>query len=182
MNKIKYVSMFCRFFFMIIFIALPLVTICAWMIAPIPLVFLAGVVQMTVIPHAYASEILHTLSMNERMLALAAEVVPLSITLFIFYCLIKLFGLYEAGEIFTIKHVRYIRNIGYALFAGQLVSLVHEGVLGIILTLNNPHGHRLIRISFSQVDAGMLMTALMSFNVLDHGRRLPLHEEQQLTI
>jgi len=90
----------------------------------------------------------------------------------------------QKNEIFTMRHVKYIRNIGYALLAGQLlVQPFYQFAMGLVLTLNNPPHHRFAAISFDQTNIGILLTAflvvLISW-IISEGCKL--REEQQLTI
>ncbi|RDI44563.1 DUF2975 domain-containing protein [Aquicella lusitana] len=138
---------------------------------------------MDVIPRAYSHAILHTLSITEKGLGLLLNLAPLMIELFILFCLIRLFRLYEQGEIFSLKNVRFIRNLGYALLIGQLINPVYEGLMGVILTMNNPHGHRFASITLDQTNIGIVLTALMVILVswiMTEGCKL--REEQQFTI
>jgi hypothetical protein len=111
------------------------------------------------------------------------SLIPAGIEMLVLYFLSKLFRLYETGEIFSINNVRYIRNVGYALLAGQVFYPVYEGLMGIILTMNNPSGHRFAKVSFTQTNVGILLVALLVILIswiMAEGCKL--REEQQLTV
>ena len=204
MNRIKNVSLFFRVIFQIIFIALPILLIVSWIAAPNELVFLAGFIKLNAIPeayrgmHAYTAHgthflpplsgemdkaLLHTLSTGEKITGCLVSAIPMIVNMFVVYSLIKLFNLYEKGEIFTIKHVKYIRNIGYALLTGQIIQPFYQFAMGFVLTLNNPPHHRYASITLDQNNIGILLTALLVILIswiMAEGCRL--HEEQQLTI
>jgi len=195
MNRIRNVSLFFRIVFQIIFIALPILLIVSWIYAPNELVLLAGFVKLNAIPatysgmHTYTAQglpekaILHSLSVSEKSLGCLVSAIPVLVKMFIIYCLIKLFKLYEKGEIFSINHVRYICNIGYALLTGQLIEPFYQFVMGLVLTLNNPPHHRYAAITLDQTNVGILLTALLVILVswiMAEGCKL--REEQQLTI
>lgn len=78
-----------------------------------------------------------------------------------FYFLIKLFQLYERTEIFTLRNVTYIRNIGYAMLVKQLLNPVYQGLITGALTFNNPHGYRYATIGFGSTDLIAIVTALI---------------------
>jgi len=65
----------------------------------------------------------------------------------------------------------------------QLVNPFYEALMGIVLTLHNPHGHRLAIITLDQTNIGILFVAgiviLISW-IMSEGCKL--REEQQLTI
>lgn len=183
MPKIKRISHFFRILFLLLFITLPVLLILEWINAPNPFVILAGVIKLSSIPLSYSNSILHTLTPAEKLLGFCISTVPLSIALYILHSLIKLFKLYESGEIFSINHVRYIRNIGYGLLATQIINPLYEGLMGVILTWHNPHGHRFASISLDQTNIGMIVGALLVILIswiMAEGYRL--QEEQQLTI
>lgn len=91
--------------------------------------------------------------------------------------------MYEQGKIFSLNHVKYIRNIGYALLIGQIVEPFYQGIMGFILTAHNPPHHRFATVTLDQTNIGMLLTALLVILIswiMAEGYKL--HQEQQLTI
>jgi hypothetical protein len=195
MNRIKNVSLFFRLVFQIIFVALPILLIISWIYAPNELVLLDGFIKLNAIPatyskmHAYTAQgipekaILHALTLGEKSLGFLVSVIPMVVEMFILYSLIKLFKRYEKGEIFSIHHVRYIRNIGYALLVGQIIEPIYQFVMGLVLTLNNPPHHHYAAITLDQTNIGIILTALLVILIswiMAEGCKL--HEEQQLTI
>ncbi len=195
MNKIKNVSLFFRLVFQLIFIALPILLVISWIYAPEELVTLSGFVKLKAIPdtyngmHTYISgsapekAILHTLSAGEKTVGCLVSAIPTLIEMFILYCLIKLFRLYENGEIFSLNHVKYLRNIGFAFLIGQLIEPFYQFIMGLVLTLNNPPHHRYAAITMDQTNIGILLTGLLFILIswiMAEGYKLS--EEQQLTV
>ncbi|HSW94096.1 MAG TPA: DUF2975 domain-containing protein [Gammaproteobacteria bacterium] len=195
MNKIKEVSLFFRVVFQVIFIALPILLVIGWAYAPNDVEFLAGIFKFNAVPDAYSGmhvyatgelaekSILHTLSIGEKTLACVISVIPVMIKMAVLYFLVKLFKLYERGNIFSKDHVKYIRNIGYALLIGQLIQPFYQFAMGFVLTLNNPPHHRYAAITFDQTNLGVLFTALLVILIswiMAEGYKL--HQEQQLTV
>ncbi|VVC76514.1 hypothetical protein AQUSIP_18270 [Aquicella siphonis] len=195
MNKIQRVSLFFRIVFQIIFAVMPVLLVIGWVYAPEPMRLLMGFIKVNVIPEPYAtthvfaktgvpeSAILHTLSQTEKWLGLAVSMVPMMIELFVLYSLIQLFRLYESGSIFSLRHVRYLRSIAYALLAGQILEPFYQFAMGIVLTLQNPPGHRFAAITLDQTNIGILLVSLLMILVswiMAEGYHL--REEQQLTV
>lgn len=195
MSRIKNVSLFFRIIFQIIFIALPILLAVSWIYAPNELILLHGTIKLNAIPISYRglhhytpqgipeNAILHTLTLGEKILGFLVSAVALLVEMFILYSLIKLFRLYEKGEIFSIHHVKYIRNIGYALLIGQLIEPFYQFILGLVLTMNNPPHHRFASVTLDQNNIGILLTALLVILIswiMAEGYKLK--EEQQLTI
>lgn len=183
MNKIQRISLFFRVIFQILFVALPVLLMIAWTTSPESLVLFSGLINLSFVPHSYVSQILHELTRTDRLFGFAVSAIPTAIELYILYSLIKLFNLYERGEIFTLNNVRYIRNIGYALLITQLINPIYESLMGIALTFHNPKGHRFFTITLDQTNMGIIFVAfiiiLISW-IMAEGCRL--REEQQLTI
>jgi hypothetical protein len=189
MNRIKYVSLFFRILFQILFVTLPVISIIFWVNAPEPITLLNGMISLNFIPASYTAtadhttKILHTLNSSEKIFGFCVSAIPMLIELSIVYSLIKLFKLYEGGEFFSINNVRYIRNAGYALLLGQLINPLYEGLIGIVLTWYNPVGHRFFAITFDQTNIGMVLTALLIILISwIMAEACKLREDQQLTI
>lgn len=196
MNKIKWVSCFFKIFFQLIFIALPVLLILGWLYVPEPLFMLNHMITISPIPESYQGMrvfvpgghaeqvILHPLNSTEIILGFLVSTLPVIMEMFILYFLIKLFGLYEKGDIFSLNHVRYIRNIGYTLLISQLViNPLNQALMGIILTWRNPPGHGFFSVTLDHTNLGLLLTALLVVLIswiMAEGCKLS--EEQQLTI
>lgn len=183
MNKIKRISLFFRVLFQILFVALPVFLIMAWVESSGTLVIIGGVINLNYIPATYSHNILHTLSGTEKLLALGLSSIPMLIQLYILYSLIGLFKLYEKGEIFSINNVHAIRNIGYALLITQIVDPLYQGAMGFVLTRYNPSGHRFAAITLDQTNIGVVLIALLVILIswiMAEG--CTLREEQQFTV
>lgn len=181
MNKIQRVSLFFRVLFQITFVVIPIALVIAWIKAPDPLFSFHGIDALMIPTKEYP--VMHVLSLTTRLLGFMISLIPYGIELIILYFLIKLFGLYERGEIFSVSNVKYIRNIGYTLVIGQLLHPIYEGCMGVILTIGNPAGHRFASVTVDGTNIGVLLGALMVILIswiMAEGCKL--REEQQLTI
>lgn len=183
MNKIKRVSRFFRIIFQIDFIIMPIFFVLSWMNAPHEFVTAHGFMHFNPIPQAYVNLILHPLSGTEIASAIAVSAVPLAVDLFIIYTLIQLFRLYESGVIFSLEIVKRLRNIGYGLLAGQIISPFYQLAMGYVLTIHNPPGYGKMSITMDQSNIGILLTSLLIILIswiMAEGCKL--NEEQQLTV
>lgn len=181
MNKISRISRCFRIFFLFLFIALPIMQIIGWIYAPASLSFFQHAVVFEVVPKPY--QVLHVLSVTERIEGFLISMIPTGIDLSILYFLIKLFGLYEKEEIFSLVNVSYIKKIAYALLIGQVVNPIYYGLMGLALTWHNPPGHRFASIVWDQTNASILIVAFLTILIawiMAEGARM--REEQQLTI
>lgn len=186
MNKIQRVSRFFRVLFQICFVGYPVLVALAWMSVSADKPYLLDDQGLSygVVPDAYMGGVIqHTLSVSEKLQGFLVSIPSLSIGLLILYFLIKVFRCYERSEIFSLNIVHYLRNIGYLLLVGQFVDLIHEGVMGWILTRHNPPGHGMAVVTFNQTNLGIILVALlvilMSW-IMAEGFKLK--EEQQLTV
>jgi hypothetical protein len=183
-TKIKRVSSFFRWLFLVLLIAVPIVHIISWISAPVP-IDVSGKFGFLVSPVPKTVEVLHTLSLTTKIYGFLVTAIPVAVIEFILYFLIRLFKLYERGEIFTIDNVNYIKKTGIALLIMPLVRLISEGVVSAIVTWGNPigSGTRKSVITLTGIDLSLLLTAfviiLISW-IMAEGCRL--REEQQLTV
>lgn len=183
MNKIQRVSTFFKWLFLIIGIALPILSIIFWMNAPASITLVHHAFSINDIPKWKSIQILHPLSSTTKLLGFFINLIPLTISLCVLYFLIRLFQLYEKCEIFSLKNVRYIKYIGYTLFIGQLINPIYEALLSAALTWHNPHGERMAVISFSGTNMAILLTALLIILIswiMAEGHQLA--EDQKYTI
>jgi hypothetical protein len=176
MNKIKYVSLFFKLLFQIIFICLLIMQVIGWVYAPIDSWF-------NVIPRVYQASIANNFDLNTKIAGFVVTMVPTAIKLMVLYFLIKLFALYERHEFFSENNVRYIRNAGYALFLEQIIRPISDFILGFVLTSGNPPGLRYATMIITGTNLGLMLTALVIILIswiMTEGAKL--HDEQQLTI
>jgi len=181
--KIKRVSLLFKLLFQAVFIVLPLAHIISWISAPTP-IFLLGQGSgfiLRIIPES--TPILHTLSLHTKLWGFLVSGIPVVVMECMVYFLIKLFGLYQRGEIFTLQNVKYLKKIGYALLIVQLARPICEGFLTMIVTWHNPPGHRIASVTMQGLDLTLILTAFLIILIswiMAEGCRL--REEQQLTI
>lgn len=196
MNRIKKVSYFFNLIFQLILLALPILLITSWIYAPNELVLLSGGMKINAIPPTYndthiytpggiaEKSILHTLSTTEKIAGCLVSGIPMIMQILILYFLIKLFSLYEKGKIFSLQHVKYLRNIGYILLIKEIIiEPLYQFAMRIVLTIHNPPHHRYASITFDQTNMGIILVGsliiLISW-IMAEGYKL--QEEQQLTI
>lgn len=181
MNRIKRVSFFFRIFFQIIFVLLPILLVLGWYQAPHALLALHGDLVIHMVPRGIP--VPQPLSETTRLLGFLISLIPTAIEMLVLYFLIRLFKLYEKGEIFSIKSVHYIRNVGYTMLIGQVINPIYDALLSTTLTWSNPPGHRLAVVLFTGKNIGTIFIALLVILVswiMAEGCKL--NEEQQLTV
>lgn len=182
MNKIQKFSRFFRILFQLFFTLLPISLIVFWGgVAYWHTKDFAGCFANYFTP--VGIEILHPITANEAFYGFLASILPTIATMLILFFLIKLFRLYEKGEIFSQANVKNIRNIGIMMLVAQFIGFLHEGAMGFILTIHNPPGHRLATVTFGNYEFDYIIAALMIILiswVMNEGAKL--QEEQKYTV
>lgn len=178
MNKIKSISMKLRITFQVAFIVIPVVNILVWMFYD----QLPQEISITLLPYSLnLSQI--NINMFTKTLACLASMLQVSIILYALRLLIKLFRNYEQHQIFSSINVKYYRRLGYAVFSWVICNKVVEALISLILTFQNPIGHRMIAVRFTGGDlVALAMGALIILIawIMHEGQQL--QEEQALTI
>ncbi|AHE66646.1 DUF2975 domain-containing protein [Legionella oakridgensis] len=122
-------------------------------------------------------------SLMHRLLILAIEAMPVSITVLICHQLANLFHLYEQGYLFEEKNIRLIKNISIYMIIGELIQLIYQPLITLSLTFNNPVGERLVSISLGSTNLSTLITAfiiLVASWIIKEAQQL--QSDSQLTI
>ncbi len=181
-HKIQLVSKIFRWLFIFFFVTILASSIWFWVGAPKAVGFPSIGLVLQYWP--YHIPLLHTLSPMEKFIGFLIQALPMFINLFILYCLIRLFRLYEERVFFEMDNVRYIKRIGFALLIGQLlINPITEFLLSFAMTFHNPPGHRIAFVSFSGTNAGIVMASILIILIswiMSEGHKL--NEEQQYTV
>ncbi|HET6420174.1 MAG TPA: DUF2975 domain-containing protein [Geobacteraceae bacterium] len=161
---------------------------CIWLIVSLPVlcavfwVFFNRIYAMApMIPLPVRVD--HDIPAVSRMLAFLCDMVPLSALIFALLKLKNLFYLYERGCIFTESNVDCYRALGRTLMVWVACDIVNRTLLGIVLTLDNPPGKRLLVIGLDGGDfTGIFVgiAVLIVSWVMDEARKM--QEEQALII
>ncbi len=170
MQKIQKWSRFIRIFFQIVFIGIPIYTLVQWgydgqFVDIIDSLrrFYPSISFPTEIPYA------------TRALCFMISMVPNGIIMFGFYHLIKLFKLYELGQVFTSENIRHIKICAYAILAWFLSDFLAYSLLILALTIDNPPGERILSISLTTKHFSTLVISLISIviaQIMDEARKL----------
>ncbi|MFH1653229.1 MAG: DUF2975 domain-containing protein [Pseudomonadota bacterium] len=182
MDKIQKRSLFFKRLFIAAMVFIPLKNLFLWIVYKTPFgdMILQYVPPPTIL---MGIPILAPLTPLTRMLAFLVDMIPSGINMIMLYFLVKLFDLYFQGLIFTSENVRRVRQIGITLLIGQVLFPVYDGLMSLVLTMNNPVGERLLRITISHVEIVLFVIAFVIILVswiMDEARKL--NEEQALIV
>ncbi|MEP1446687.1 MAG: DUF2975 domain-containing protein [Paraglaciecola sp.] len=103
--------------------------------------------------------------------------------LFIYWSLIKLFGLYQRGGIFTIHHIKQLRNIGTCLLVWPVFDLFYPILLTLLFRSTGLSDSLPLVLSLGSDQLLKLLIGLIIFVmswIMMEGQRL--QQEQELTI
>ncbi len=109
------------------------------------------------------------------------ELFPIMISL---VALVKLFQNYEKGEIFSPINAKYFRYIGIMfVFYGLVSKILHDSLMTVAITINNPPGERMISFGFGSANLEAIFTGsviiLISWVMLQAS---VLQEEHRYTV
>ena len=124
-------------------------------------------------------EVPATLTLPTRLLAAAVGMLQASIAVFAVWRLRQLFALYAEGQIFTAGNTRCLRHFAAAVCVFAIAKPITGALLSVVLTMNNPPGHRQLSISFGSSELTTLFIGcvfLVIAWIMDEARTLA--EEQ----
>ena len=183
MDKIRRVSCFFRYFFIIIMFSLPVTLAVFWLTSPLHIA--TTLAQYGLVVDYIPQNLVLALPLPEsaRWWGLVINVVPLLIHMYILYMLTALFGLFSRGCFFLVENVNCIRRVGMALFVGQLVNPFYQAALTTALTWHNGPGLRWVGVVWTGADLGVLFIAMiivLTSWIIAEG--VKLEEEQRYTV
>ncbi len=123
------------------------------------------------------------ISMSSRFSGFLVDLLPLGLFMAGTFTLMRMFGRYERGDVFSAAHSRAFRNLGRLLLAWFLLSPVHDALLALALTWTNPPGSRAITIELTTANltalfAGLALIVIAKVMAL----AAEMAEEQRLTV
>lgn len=123
------------------------------------------------------------LPLSARLMGFGITMLPTGIAMLGVFYLMRLFRLYEQGEIFRSSNVRCFRNLSRVLVGWFFIGILHRSLLSVVLTLHHPPGQRYITLELGSPDLTALLIgcvlAVIAW-VMDEGRKL--QEEQDFTV
>ena len=118
-----------------------------------------------------------------RVAGFVVSMLPACVAMYGIVVLIRLFRLYEKGQIFRPGNVRCYRSLSRALIWWCVANIVADPLMSIGLTLHHPPGQRMISIGLGSPDMTALLVgfvlAVIAW-VMEEGCKL--QEEQDYTV
>jgi hypothetical protein len=164
-------------FFTILIILMPLYNIFFWM-------FINDLPENLITVNTAAKPLVnYELPLTIRFIGFLASLLPLSAMVYGIVNLRRIFALYKENIIFSYAHVECFRRSGIALILWMVAGIVYKSISGVLFTLGNPPGQRVLKVGFGSADFTALIIGLLILViswVMEEGRKL--EEDQALTI
>jgi Protein of unknown function (DUF2975) len=109
-------------------------------------------VEMLVVPRLGIGAVPVLLGGWTRAVGFAVSMVPMMVLGWMLYQAFGLFDGYRRGEVFTNAAPVRLRRIGFSMLALALLRPVTVTALGLVLTMMNPPGQRIVSIAVSLDD------------------------------
>ena len=136
-----------------------------------------------VLGHSLPVEVDPDIPVSSLVIGCLISMIPTGVFMYALYQLIKLFGYYSKGVIFSLENVSAIRALGKSIIAWVVADFFTSIGLGIVLTLHRGTGNRLLVVSFQNEDLYALVAGFSVLTiawVMNEARKIK--EEQELIV
>lgn len=161
--------------FKIVLILIPVINALVWLFIN----RLPDEAQNNILPHYVRLP----LPAQARLLGFMVSMLPSGVAMYGSWAMVRLFRLYEAGQIFREANVRCFRDISRTLMIWCVVRFISDPLMSIALTLHHPPGQRMLVLSLRSADITALLVGFVMAVIawaMEEGRKL--REEQDLTV
>lgn len=179
MDKIRKMSIFLKYAFLIMLLVIPVYEILGW-------VMFDGSYESYFMPEFLMDadpDFFGPLTDMQRVVGIIASAPYMLLGMYCTWQLVKLFNLYSQGFIFTAKNSVCYRHAAWALLIGEVIYPFTQMAVTFVATMHNEVGERMIAISFDDANIGNIVVACVILAiswVMDEGRKL--QDEAELTI
>ncbi|AXA33729.1 hypothetical protein CDH04_04570 [Francisella adeliensis] len=148
MKKIKSMSKKYRVIFQLMLVLVIVVTPIFWLTVDTKIDIFSSIGMSSI----YSPYINSPMLMSTRIFAIIVSLIPISIVSYALIALIRLFKFYEQGNIFSVETVNQYKKLGKALIFWFFGIMIYDALISLVLTMNNPVGHRVISITIGGID------------------------------
>ena len=174
-ERIQQASRRLRYLLMVVFWAMPVINAFVW-------IFINN------FPEIMTSKMLPyfvhlPLPALTRLMGFMVVMIPTGVAMTGAYHLMRLFELYERGEIFKLSNVHCYKKLSRVLIWWFAAGILCQSLLSVVLTLHHPPGQRMLTFALSSSDLAILLLGLILAVitwVMEEGRKL--QEDQDLTV
>ena len=174
-ERIQRASRRLRYLLMVVFGAMPVINAFVW-------------IFMNSFPEIMTSKMLPyfvhlPLPASARLMGFMVFMLPTGVAMTGAYHLMRLFELYERGEIFKLSNVHCYKKLSRVVIWWFVAGILCQSLLSVVLTLHHPPGQRMLTFALSSSDLAILLLGLILAVitwVMEEGRKL--QEDQDLTV
>lgn len=98
---------------------------------------------------------------SAKILALIVGTIPVGLGVYGLYWLRRLFGLYRAGQVFTIANSRCLKAFAWTQIASGLLQPFVGAALSVIVSWHNPPSQRMLAVEVSSHTVGTVLFGLL---------------------
>lgn len=174
-ERIQRASRRLRYLLMTIFWVMPVINAYVW-------VFMNGFPKMMT-SHMLPYFVELPLPASARLMGFVVVMIPTGVAMIGAYHLVRLFRLYEQGDIFKLRNVRCYKKLSRLLIWWFAAGILCQSLLSVVLTLHHPPGQRMVTVGLASSDLTALLLGLILMViawVMEEGRKL--QEDQDLTV
>lgn len=159
-----------RVLFQIILVGIPVVALLRWVVFDREAIaILDGLRHRHYLPEVVS------LSYGVRWVCFGIAMIGNLVAMFGFYHLVKLFKLYEKGQIFTQANIKEMKMGAYTIFVWCIANFFTSILLVLALTINNPVGQRILSISLDTKDFSTLVVGIIAIvivQIMEEARKI----------
>ncbi len=185
MDRIQKFSHFFLYVLKFLLFFLPLFAVLKWTIVDAAFMH-TNMLAAIFLGDTYAGEWLVNIpwSPTAKAIGLSAYLIDLLPIWLSLWALIGIFKNYQQGEIFSVANARYYRRIGWMfIFYGLIAITLHDTLMTLATTINNPPGERLLSIGFGSPNIEAIfcgtVVIIVSWVMLEASK---LYDDQKLTV
>lgn len=173
-ERLKRNSRRLRTVFMVLLVLAPILNVIFWV----------GVgMGNDVLGHSLPVEVDPDTPASSLVIGCLISMIPTGVFMYALYQLIKLFGYYSKGVIFSKENVAVIRALGKSIITWEVANFLTSTALGVVLTLHRGPGKRLLVLNLQNSDIYALVAGFSVLTiawVMNEARKIK--EEQELFV
>ncbi|TIH17064.1 DUF2975 domain-containing protein [Marinifilum sp. JC120] len=179
MDKIRKMSIFLKYVFWLLLISIPVFEVAGWL-------FFDGYDSWLVpeVMFDFEDEVFPVvMTQTTRILGVVVTLPQVLLDMFCMWQMVKLFSLYEAGNIFTAENSACYRRAAWAFLICEVINPFVQAGTSYVISMNNEVGERFVTVGIDDANIGTIIVACVILAiswVMDEGRKL--QDEAELTI
>lgn len=171
MNKIEKWSRAISVLFQIILVGIPIWAFLQWVVSDAGAI---GILDGLRHKHAGLPQVTH-IGYETRWICFGIVMIQNAIAMYGFYHLVKLFKLFQKGQIFVYESINELKISINTICVWCIANVFTNTLLVLALTYKNPEGQRILSVSFDATNFSALVIGIIAtliVHIMDEGRKL----------